>query len=257
MNCHEERRAGEERASRGLSRQARFRPHAGADRLRPDAGRSPSGRALRHPEASGAAALHFDFRLELDGVLKSWAVTRGPSLDPAEKRLAVRTEDHPLEYGSFEGTIPKGEYGGGEVMLWDRGTWTPKGDPHEGLEKGQLKFELHGERLKGGFSLVRLRSREKEKRENWLLVKERDERAAPLVGPDPEMDQERRHRAHVRRDHRRRRCSGARRKATPSRDRHAQSGAARREPFPCRAFGRRSSPFYRSRRRRGPSGCMR
>ncbi len=124
-----------------------------------------------------ARRLHFDFRLELDGVLKSWAVTRGPSLDPAEKRLAVRTEDHPLEYGSFEGTIPKGEYGGGEVMLWDRGTWTPKGDPHEGLEKGQLKFELHGERLKGGFSLVRLRNREKEKRENWLLVKERDERA--------------------------------------------------------------------------------
>jgi bifunctional non-homologous end joining protein LigD len=124
-----------------------------------------------------ARRLHFDFRLELDGVLKSWAVTRGPSLDPAEKRLAVRTEDHPLEYGSFEGTIPKGEYGGGEVMLWDRGTWTPKGDPHEGLEKGQLKFELHGERLKGGFALVRLRSREKEKRENWLLVKERDERA--------------------------------------------------------------------------------
>ncbi len=124
-----------------------------------------------------ARRLHFDFRLELDGVLKSWAVTRGPSLDPAEKRLAIRVEDHPLEYGSFEGTIPKGEYGGGEVMLWDRGTWTPKGDPHEGLEKGQLKFELHGERLKGGFSLVRLRSREKEKRENWLLVKERDERA--------------------------------------------------------------------------------
>ena len=148
-----------------------------------------------------ARRLHFDFRLELDGVLKSWAVTRGPSLDPAEKRLAVRVEDHPLEYGSFEGNIPKGEYGGGEVMLWDRGTWTPKGDPHEGLEKGQLKFELHGERLKGGFSLVRLRSREKEKRENWLLVKER----RPLVGSDPEMDQERRHRARVRRDRRRRR----------------------------------------------------
>jgi bifunctional non-homologous end joining protein LigD len=149
--------------------------------------REPTGSARTPAEAQvgglyviqkhRARRLHFDFRLEFDGVLKSWAVTRGPSLDPAEKRLAIRVEDHPLEYGSFEGTIPKGAYGGGEVMLWDRGTWTPKGDPHEGLEKGQLKFELHGERLKGGFSLVRLRSREKEKRENWLLVKERDERA--------------------------------------------------------------------------------
>lgn len=123
-----------------------------------------------------ARRLHYDLRLELDGVLKSWAVTKGPSLDPADKRLAVRTEDHPVDYGTFEGVIPEG-YGAGTVMLWDRGTWEPKGDPHEGLEKGVLKFELHGERLKGGFALVRMKKRKGEKRENWLLVKERDEDA--------------------------------------------------------------------------------
>jgi bifunctional non-homologous end joining protein LigD len=124
-----------------------------------------------------ARRLHFDFRLELDGVLKSWAVTRGPSLDPADKRLAVRTEDHPVEYRSFEGTIPKGEYGGGTVMLWDRGRWRPRDDPHEGLERGVLKFDLDGERLKGGFALVRLGSKARETRENWLLIKERDAHA--------------------------------------------------------------------------------
>jgi bifunctional non-homologous end joining protein LigD len=128
-----------------------------------------------------ARRLHFDFRLELDGVLKSWAVPQGPSFDPTKKRLAVRTEDHPLEYGGFEGLIPEGEYGAGPVMLWDRGTWEPKGDAHEGLERGVLKFELAGERLKGGFALVRLRP--EGKRENWLLVKERDEWADPDVDP--------------------------------------------------------------------------
>ncbi|MFA5948777.1 MAG: DNA ligase D [Hyphomicrobium sp.] len=121
-----------------------------------------------------ARRLHFDFRLELDGVLKSWAVTRGPSLDPADKRLAVRTEDHPVEYQSFEGTIPKSEYGGGTVMLWDRGTWEPEGDPHLALESGLLKFELCGERLRGGFALVRLGKKPRDMRENWLLIKERD-----------------------------------------------------------------------------------
>lgn len=130
-----------------------------------------------------ARRLHFDFRLELDGVLKSWAVTRGPSLDPSDKRLAIRTEDHPIEYGGFEGVIPKGEYGGGPVMLWDRGTWEPQGDPHEGLEKGLFKFVLHGERLNGGFALVRLRADAHSKRENWLLVKERDGHASPGFDP--------------------------------------------------------------------------
>ncbi len=119
-----------------------------------------------------ATRLHWDFRLEVDGVLKSWAVTRGPSLDPGEKRLAVRTEDHPMSYATFEGTIPKGEYGGGTVMLWDRGTWAPvPGKSAKDLDKGHLHFTLDGERMKGEWLLIRLKPRGKEKRENWLLRK--------------------------------------------------------------------------------------
>jgi len=119
-----------------------------------------------------ATRLHWDFRLEVDGVLKSWAVTRGPSLDPAEKRLAVRTEDHPLSYATFEGTIPKGEYGGGTVMLWDRGTWAPvAGKSAKDLDKGHLHIVLDGERMQGEWLLIRLKPRAGEKRENWLLRK--------------------------------------------------------------------------------------
>jgi bifunctional non-homologous end joining protein LigD len=119
-----------------------------------------------------ATRLHWDFRLEIDGVLKSWAVTRGPSLDPADKRLAVRTEDHPLSYATFEGTIPQDEYGGGTVMLWDEGTWAPiKGKSAKDLDKGHLHFILNGERMKGEWLLIRLKPRGKEKRENWLLRK--------------------------------------------------------------------------------------
>ena len=119
-----------------------------------------------------ATRLHYDFRLEVDGVLKSWAVTKGPSPDPADKRLAVRTEDHPLSYAEFEGSIPKGEYGGGTVMLWDRGTWKPiAGKSVKDLDKGHLHFKLQGERMKGEWLLVRMKGRPKEKRENWLLRK--------------------------------------------------------------------------------------
>jgi len=125
-----------------------------------------------------ASRLHWDFRLEIDGVLKSWAVTRGPSLDPGEKRLAVRTEDHPLSYATFEGTIPKGQYGGGTVMLWDRGTWSPiKGKSAKDLDKGHLHFVLDGERMKGEWLLIRLKPRGKEKSENWLLRKINDAEA--------------------------------------------------------------------------------
>jgi bifunctional non-homologous end joining protein LigD len=126
-----------------------------------------------------ATRLHYDFRLELDGVFKSWAITRGPSLDPHDKRLAVEVEDHPLDYGDFEGTIPKGHYGGGTVQLWDRGYWLPEGDPHEGLKRGDLKFRLVGERLSGSWVLVRMRSDKfgNGKRTNWLLIKHRDDAA--------------------------------------------------------------------------------
>lgn len=124
-----------------------------------------------------ARRLHYDLRLEWEGVLLSWAVTKGPSDDPSEKRLAVRTEDHPLSYGDFEGTIPQGEYGGGTVMMWDHGSWEPLHDPGEGLRKGMLHFRVEGQRMKGGWALIRMRPRAGEKRENWLLVKERDETA--------------------------------------------------------------------------------
>ncbi|RWX14378.1 DNA ligase D [Rhizobium hidalgonense] len=124
-----------------------------------------------------ATRLHYDLRLELDGVFKSWAVTKGPSLDPHDKRLAVEVEDHPLDYGDFEGTIPKGQYGGGTVMLWDRGYWEPEGkkSPEQALAKGDFKFTLEGERLHGSFVLVRMRNdRDGGKRTNWLLIKHHD-----------------------------------------------------------------------------------
>jgi bifunctional non-homologous end joining protein LigD len=120
-----------------------------------------------------ASRLHYDFRLELDGVLKSWAVPKGPSLVPGDKRLAVAVEDHPVEYGAFEGVITEGEYGGGTVLLWDRGSWEPLGDPHQGIAKGKLEFLVHGEKLHGKFVLVKLKRGEAE----WLLIKSRDEHA--------------------------------------------------------------------------------
>ncbi|MCB1461170.1 MAG: DNA ligase D [Nitratireductor sp.] len=133
-----------------------------------------SDRPLFVVQKHDATRLHYDFRLEWDGVLLSWAVTRGPSTDPSVKRLAVRTEDHPLDYGDFEGIIPKGQYGGGTVMLWDQGWWAPQEDFERGLKDGKLKFVLHGERMKGGWALVRMRRKKGEKRENWLLIKEHD-----------------------------------------------------------------------------------
>ena len=128
-----------------------------------------------------ATRLHYDLRLELDGVFKSWAVTRGPSLDPADKRLAVEVEDHPLQYGDFEGTIPEGEYGGGTVMIWDRGFWAPETpiSPVQSLRDGELKFILAGSKLQGSWVLVRMKTKPSEKNVNWLLVKHRDKWATP------------------------------------------------------------------------------
>ena len=138
----------------------------------------PSSRRRFVIQKHDATRLHYDLRLELDGVFKSWAVTKGPSLDPHDKRLAVEVEDHPLDYGDFEGTIPKGQYGGGTVMLWDRGYWEPEGTrtPEEALKKGDFKFTLEGKRLHGGFVLVRMRNdRDGGKRTNWLLIKHHDD----------------------------------------------------------------------------------
>jgi len=131
-----------------------------------------------------ATRLHYDLRLEMDGVLKSWAVTRGPSLVPGEKRLAVHVEDHPMDYGSFEGTIPAGQYGAGTVIVWDRGTWTPVFDAAKGYAKGHLEFELKGEKLTGRWHLIRMRGKPREKRENWLLIKGEDSGARDETAPD-------------------------------------------------------------------------
>ena len=131
-----------------------------------------------------ARRLHYDLRLELDGVMKSWAVTRGPSLVPGEKRLAVHVEDHPIEYNTFEGTIPKGEYGGGTVMVWDRGRWYPEGDARKGYRAGRLNFRLAGDKLHGDWHLVRMRKREGERQDPWLLIKADDAEARGPNAPD-------------------------------------------------------------------------
>ena len=147
----------------------------------------PRGAKARHRAVSAggifvihkhdARRLHYDLRLEHDGVLWSWAVTRGPSLDPSQKRLAVHVEDHPYDYRTFEGNIPKGQYGGGAVIVWDEGRWVPEGDPAAGMKKGHLSFELKGHKLTGLWHLVRLKPRAGEKRDNWLLMKADDDAA--------------------------------------------------------------------------------
>jgi bifunctional non-homologous end joining protein LigD len=158
-------------ASRKLAKYRAKRDFAKTTEPSGDAAKASSGHSYLI-QKHAARRLHYDFRLELDGTLKSWAVTKGPSLNPADKRLAVHVEDHPLAYGDFEGTIPKGEYGGGTVMLWDQGGWTPIGDAERGYKKGKLDFELQGKRLKGRWHLVRMHGNRRgdEKRENWLLI---------------------------------------------------------------------------------------
>jgi bifunctional non-homologous end joining protein LigD len=169
------------RAKRDFTRTAEP-PGTTDDRPRQRGGKAPALRFVMQKHA--ATRLHFDLRLELDGVLKSWAVTRGPSLDPADKRLAVEVEDHPVEYCSFEGPIEAG-YGAGTVMLWDEGTWelAPEvSDAAEALAKGNLKFVLYGQRLRGGWDLVRMKPRPKERQPQWLLIKRRDDEARPGEG---------------------------------------------------------------------------
>jgi bifunctional non-homologous end joining protein LigD len=131
-----------------------------------------------------ARSLHYDLRLEVGGAYASWAVPKGPSLDPADKRLAMRVEDHPLAYGTFEGTIPAGDYGAGTVMVWDRGAFEPIGDAEAGIESGHLKFRLDGAKLTGRWALVRIKPRAGERQQPWLLVKDRDEAARPRAEYD-------------------------------------------------------------------------
>jgi bifunctional non-homologous end joining protein LigD len=156
----------------------------------------PAGEPLTYViQKHAASRLHYDFRLELGGVLKSWSVPKGPSLDPTVKRLAVEVEDHPMEYGGFEGIIPKGQYGGGTVLLWDRGVWAPQGaDAEKDLRKGELKFVLEGEKLSGGFALIKLKGKPNKRPgssaqaypddRGWLLIKEKD----PGARPEAELD---------------------------------------------------------------------
>src|SRR5262245_35318114 len=140
----------------------------------PQGEEGPAGGSSYCIQKHAATRLHYDFRLELDGVLLSWAIPKGPSFDPREKRLAMRVEDHPVEYGSFEGVIPEGEYGAGAVVLWDRGSWTPVVPPGPALKKGELKFQLHGEKLAGKWALVKIKGDDPKA---WLLVKDKDEHA--------------------------------------------------------------------------------
>jgi bifunctional non-homologous end joining protein LigD len=182
-------RLGEYRRKRDFTRTAE---PPGESRVGPRKKATRASTSRKAPELAyviqkhAASHLHYDLRLELDGVMKSWAVPKGPSLDPAVKRLAMQVEDHPIEYNTFEGTIPKGEYGGGTVMVWDRGTYTYGGsddvDPVEGLRrgyaKGDFKFVLEGNRLTGSWVLVRTR-RGDPKRAQWLLIKHRDDAAEP------------------------------------------------------------------------------
>jgi bifunctional non-homologous end joining protein LigD len=135
---------------------------------------TPSSERLYVIQKHAASRLHYDLRLELEGVLKSWAIPKGPSLDPGEKRLAVHVEDHPIDYGSFEGIIPTGEYGGGTVMLWDQGIWIPEGDPEAAYRKGRLHFQIHGRRLRGRWTLIKMGGDESDNGKNWLFVKSRD-----------------------------------------------------------------------------------
>ena len=146
----------------------------------PEAGGQPNESARAFViQKHWASRLHYDFRLELDGAMKSWAVPKGPSFDPSVKRMAVQVEDHPIAYNQFEGQIPAGQYGAGKVIIWDEGVWTPVSDPRKGYRDGHLKFDLQGRKMQGRWALVRMKGKEGDKQPPWLLIKDRDAYARP------------------------------------------------------------------------------
>lgn len=179
MRATRKRPSGEGNANGALEKYRRKRRFGVTPEPRGTAAKRRRPKALAYVvQKHRATALHHDFRLEWDGVMKSWAVPKGPSLDPSAKRLAMPTEDHPIEYNAFEGVIPEGEYGGGTVMIWDRGTWIPEvPDVDEALRRGELKFRLEGEKLKGSWVLVRI-GKSDEKKKPWLLIKHKDAAAS-------------------------------------------------------------------------------
>ncbi|HWT21425.1 MAG TPA: DNA polymerase ligase N-terminal domain-containing protein, partial [Variovorax sp.] len=146
-----------------------------------EGGASASGVLQFVVQKHWATRLHYDFRIELDGAMKSWAVPKGPSYDTHDKRMAVHVEDHPIAYNQFEGEIPPRQYGAGKVIIWDKGSWTPIGDPRKGYKAGRLKFELHGYKLRGKWTLVRMHGKADDKQDAWLLIKEHDEYARPAA----------------------------------------------------------------------------
>jgi bifunctional non-homologous end joining protein LigD len=193
-----------------------------------------------------ATQLHYDFRLEFDGVLLSWAVPKGPSLDPGTKRLAMQVEDHPVDYGGFEGVIPEGEYGGGTVMVWDTGTWTPESpDIAEALKKGDLKFQLHGKKLRGSWVLVRTRGFGSSSGKSWLLIKHRDEFASTedIVTTQPKSAVSKRLLADIARD-----AGGDVEKAATGDPKPEAKAAGRKSP-PKKASSKRASSSASSKRR--------
>jgi len=158
----------------GLQRYNEKRDFSRTPEPRGNAAPSPAKALCFVVQKHSASTLHYDFRLEMEGVLKSWAIPKEPVADPSQKRLAVRTEDHPIEYASFEGVIPEGEYGGGHVDIWDAGTWIPEGAAVTAYRRGSLEFELKGKRLKGRWALVRMGNAQTRKKDLWLLVKRAD-----------------------------------------------------------------------------------
>src|SRR5690606_13951785 len=173
--------------ARDLSSYRKKRDFARTPEPKAAAPAAPGSRFVIHKHH--ATADHDDLRLEHNGVLLSWAVPKGPSLNPADKRYAVETEDHPLEYIDFEAVIPEGEYGGGPMIVWDTGEWAPMGDMDAGLKKGDFKFRLYGQKVTGGFVLVRLKPKPGDKKTNWLLIKETDDsvdREIDIVSARPE-----------------------------------------------------------------------